>query len=632
MTYGQLVGQVEYVGEFLRRLGIRRTDRVAIALPNGPEMAAAFLGVASYSTCAPLNPSYRQDDFNFYLADLGVKAIVLPAAKDVPARQVATRLGLTTIDLEPSLTDVAGNFTLRTPRGEDHRANGLPDCDVQRSRDWGTANDIALVLHTSGTTSRPKQVPLSHGNLCASAGNITAVLALSPEDRCLNVMPLFHIHGLVGVLLSSIAAGGSVVCSAGYDDRTFSGMLSDFEATWYSAVPTIHQSILAQAKDQPASSAGRRLRFIRSSSSALPPTVMTELEKVFGVPVIEAYGMTEASHQMASNPLPPAKRKPGSVGMPAGPQMAIMDDRGNLLAPEETGEIVIRGANVTAGYFNNPTANAASFTYGWFRTGDLGRMDCDGYIYILGRTKEMINRGGEKISPREIDEALLEHPAVLQAVAFAVPHPTLGEDVAAAVVLRAGMILSEKDLRDFAFTRLADFKVPSKIIFVDAVPKGPTGKVQRIGLYEQLAPLIHEEYAPPDGPVENKLAALWRELLSLPRVGRNDNFFVCGGDSLLAVRLVSRVRSDLHVDLSLPSLFHQPTLHALAALIGADLQAATLADEREIAAELSELEGISDEEAERLLAEEGQDPPLINAASANPTVGNRRHRPFEESM
>ena len=545
---------------------------------------------------APLNPSYRDEEIEFYLTDLGAKAVVVPADTDLPGRDVAKRLGLAVMDMEPSTSQLAGGFTLR----------GAPS-EVETPPDWCQNEDVALVLHTSGTTSRPKQVPLSHRNLCSSARNIAQVLGLSPNDRCLNVMPLFHIHGLVGVLLSSMFAGSSVVCSTGYEDRSFADLMREFKPTWYSAVPTIHQSVIAMAKENPAVAASGCLRLIRSSSSSLPPTVMAELEETFRVPVIESYGMTEAAHQMASNPLPPAVRKPGSVGLPAGPEMAIMDEEGNLLPAAETGEIVIRGSNVTAGYANNPAANEAAFTNGWFRTGDLGCTDEDGYFSITGRKKEMINRGGENISPREIDEALLGHPSVAQAVAFAVPHPSLGEDVAAAVVLQEGADVSEHELRDFAFTRLAEFKVPSQIIFLDVIPKGPTGKLQRIGLHERLAPLLQAEYVAPEGPLESKLAALWMELLNVPQVGRSDNFFACGGDSLLATRLVARVRADLNVELSLPA--DLPPTH-FARPSRADRRgasAAKQADEKEITALLEELDGLSDDEAARLLAEERQD-------------------------
>jgi acyl-CoA synthetase (AMP-forming)/AMP-acid ligase II len=229
-----------------------------------------------------------------------------------------------------------------------------------------------------------------------------------------------------------------------------------------------------------------QLRLVRSSSAALAPQVMARLEAVFRAPVIEAYGMTEAAHQMASNPLPPRQRKPGSVGVAAGPEVAIMDPAGRLLAAGETGEVVIRGDNVTSGYLANPQANAAAFSEGWLRTGDQGWMDEDGYLRLTGRLKEIINRGGEKISPREVDEALLDHPAVAQVVTFALPDEKLGEEVAAAIVLRDGAAATEAEIRDFARARLAAFKVPRRVVFVPEIPKGPTGKMQRIGLAEKL--------------------------------------------------------------------------------------------------------------------------------------------------
>jgi len=210
------------------------------------------------------------------------------------------------------------------------------------------------------------------------------------------------------------------------------------------------------------------------------------MEETFNAPVIESYGMTEAAHQMASNPLPPKERKAGSVGIAAGPEISIMDEAGALLPSGAIGEVVIRGQNVTSGYQNNPEANASAFTNSWFRTGDQGTIDEKGYLRLTGRLKEIINRGGEKISPREVDEILLDHPAVAQAVTFAMPHEKLGEEVAAALVLKEGETSTEKEIREFAGQRLADFKVPRRVIFLDEIPKGPTGKLQRIGLAEKL--------------------------------------------------------------------------------------------------------------------------------------------------
>jgi acyl-CoA synthetase (AMP-forming)/AMP-acid ligase II len=329
-------------------------------------------------------------------------------------------------------------------------------------------------------------VALTQANLCASAENVARSLALEPGDRCLNVMPLFHIHGLVAAVLASLAAGGSVFCTPGFHALRFFSWLEESGATWYTAVPTIHQAVLDRAPRNSEILERVHLRLVRSSSAALAPQVMARLEEAFRAPVIEAYGMTEAAHQMASNPLPPRVRKPGSVGVAAGPEVAIMDADGKLLETGETGEVVIRGTNVTAGYLANPSANAQAFTGGWLRTGDQGFLDEDGYLRLTGRLKELINRGGEKISPREVDEALLDHPAVAQAVTFALPDEKLGEEVAAAIVLREGAASTENELRDFARARLAPFKVPRRIVFVPEIPKGATGKLQRIGLAEKL--------------------------------------------------------------------------------------------------------------------------------------------------
>jgi acyl-CoA synthetase (AMP-forming)/AMP-acid ligase II len=299
-------------------------------------------------------------------------------------------------------------------------------------------------------------------------------------------MPLFHIHGLIGALLSTLDAGASVFCTPGFAALKFFSWMSEADPTWYTAVPTMHQAILGRADRNREIIERGRLRLIRSSSASLPPQVMKALEESFGAPVIESYGMTEASHQMASNPLPPRERKPGSVGVAAGPEVGVMDDRGELLPPGSVGEVVIRGPNITRGYQNNPGANGAAFVHGWFRTGDQGVLDSDGYLRLTGRLKEIINRGGEKISPREVDEVLLDHPAVAQAVTFALPHDKLGEDVAAAVVLREGACVTENELRAFSRARLAEFKVPGTVVFVQEIPKGPTGKLQRIGLAEKL--------------------------------------------------------------------------------------------------------------------------------------------------
>ena len=459
----------------LNGMGIGRGDRVAIVLPNGPEMAAAFVAIAGGATTAPLNPAYRADEFDFYLADLNARALVIQEGMDSPARTVAAARGVPIVELRPG--EAAGSFTLHPPAG----LAGTP------ARAGGAAaDDVALVLHTSGTTSRPKIVPLRHVNVTASAVHIARTLALTPDDCCLNIMPLFHIHGLMAATLASLGAGAAVCATPGFNAFRFFTWFAEARPTWVTAVPTMHQALLPYAERNREVIARGRLRLLRSSSASLPPQVMAALEAAFDVPVIESYGMTEASHQMASNPLPPAARHPGSVGVAAGPEIAIMDDTGRLLPTGERGEVVIRGRNVTAGYEANPEANARAFTNGWFRTGDEGWLDEAGYLRLSGRLKEIINRGGEKVSPLEVDAVLMDHPAVQQVVTFAMPHDKLGEEVAAAVVLRPGATLDESGLRGFAAERLAAFKVPRRIVFLDEIPKGATGKLQRIGLAARL--------------------------------------------------------------------------------------------------------------------------------------------------
>jgi acyl-CoA synthetase (AMP-forming)/AMP-acid ligase II len=474
LSYAALRDQVAATISALNGLGVGRDDAVAIVLPNGPEMAVAFVAIAAGATTAPLNPGYTADEFGFYQQDLEARLLVVEAGSASAAVPAARKLGIPIAELVVPAGAPAGRFELRGAAGQANRPGPA------------AAGDVALVLHTSGTTSRPKIVPLTHVNICTSAANIALSLALTPADRCLQVMPLFHIHGLIAAVLSSLSAGASVCCTPGFNALQFFTQLRDVQPTWYTAVPTMHQAILARAERNRETIEAVPLRLIRSSSASLPPQVMTAMEATFGCPLLEAYGMTEAAHQMTSNPLPPRGRFAGSVGVAAGPEVAIMDDQGTLLPAGDVGEIVIRGRNVTPGYRNNPGANATAFSAGWFRTGDQGVLDQGGYLRLTGRLKEIINRGGEKISPREVDEVLLDHPAVAQVVTFAMPHPMLGEEVAAAVVLKPGTEVTERELRKFAGERLADMKVPRKILFLDEIPKGATGKLQRIGLAAKL--------------------------------------------------------------------------------------------------------------------------------------------------
>lgn len=466
VSYGHLRQQVQAVADALAAFGIRRGDRVGIALPNGLPTIVAFLAASTAGTAAPLNPGYKEEEFRFYLDDTGARVLLLPPEGAEEARRAAG-------DEVPMLTvEMDASGTVRLPEISEAIPTGPPAID-----------DVALILHTSGSTGRPKRVPLSHANLTISAGNVARSYGLSASDVSLCVMPLFHVHGLVASTLATLATGGTIVVPAKFNPLSFWRVARDHGVTWYSAVPTIHQLLLARVEPGAAKPAGaEKLRFIRSCSASLPPQVMHDLEAAFGAPVLEAYGMTEAAHQMASNPLPPGDRRPGSVGRGTDVRVSIMDGNGQHLAPGERGEVVIQGPNVIQGYENNPEANATSFTDGWFRTGDQGFLDEHGYLTLVGRLKELINRGGEKISPREIDEVLLTHPAIAEAVCFGVPHPTWGEEVEAVVVLRpadSGGTATGPDLLAYCKERLAEFKRPKQIHISTTIPRTATGKIQR---------------------------------------------------------------------------------------------------------------------------------------------------------
>jgi acyl-CoA synthetase (AMP-forming)/AMP-acid ligase II len=554
LSYRRLFRHVDDIGRVLRAKGIGRDDRLAVLMPNGPELAVAIVAVAANTACASINPAYSAEELDRYFADLKPRALVVTAKVDSPARRVAQARDLPVLDLTPT-GEAAGLFTLAGP------AAGEPSSDPVGP---GT---IALFLFTSGTTSRPKIVPLTHANICTSAFSAVAALQLSEADRCLNVLPLFHGHGLIATIMTSLAAGGGVVCTPGCDVNRFFGWLREFAATWYSAVPTMHQAILAQARLNPDQVAGIRLRLIRSASAPLPPRVFAELERTFDTSVIEFYGMTEtASAPIACNPLPPRRSKPGSVGIPVGLDVAILNDRGDVLPAGQTGHVTVRGASVMPGYDGDAAATAAAFIGDWFKTGDQGFFDDEGYLYLSGRTREMINRGGENIAPREVDEALLEHPAVAEAVTFAVPHATLGEDVAAAVVLRPNADATPKDIRQFVAGRLADFKVPRQVLTVAQLPKGSTGKVQRIGLAEKLGLVgsASRTFATPRTPLETILVGIWADVLRLEQVGIHDDFFALGGDSLLAAHVLTSIHDAMHLEVGVVSLFDAPTVAEMA--------------------------------------------------------------------
>jgi acyl-CoA synthetase (AMP-forming)/AMP-acid ligase II len=461
VTYDSLRRQVLEMANALASGGIRRGDAVAIALPNGLPAIVSFLAASIAGKAAPLNPAYPYEEFHFFLGDTDARILICPPVGAEFARAAATDRKIPVMSVE---MNERGNVHLTSA------ATGVTATEP-------TADDIALVLHTSGSTGRPKRVPLRHFNLAVSSANIANTYALSEEDVSLCVMPLFHIHGLIASTMATLLSGGAVVVPTKFNALTFWRTVKEHRVTWYSGVPTMHQLLMARTHHKPAEAAS--LRFLRSCSAPLSPELIHKIENEFGVPFVEAYGMTEAAHQMTSNPLPPRHRKAGSVGVGAGLRVRIMDKDGNSLENNQCGEIAIQGANVFRGYENNAEANAHAFVNGWFRTGDQGYLDEDCYLHLTGRIKDIIIRAGENIAPHEVDDILLRHPAVAAAVTFGCAHPTLGEEVAAAVVLHEPHGATESALIKHCREFLAEYKCPQKIYFVKSIPTTATGKIRR---------------------------------------------------------------------------------------------------------------------------------------------------------
>jgi amino acid adenylation domain-containing protein len=563
LTYGAFWARTNEIVGQLRDFGLGRSGRVAVVLPSGPEAAVATIAVAAGAVCVPLHPDFAAAEWRQYFEDLRVEALLTRSDVDSASRSVAYSLGIPVIDLSPQPGEGPGAFSLVCPT-ERRAVIG----------ELAASDDDAFMLLTSGTTSRPKLVPLTQSSVCLSAHNVGTVLGLQAQDRLLNVLPLFHGHGLISGLLAALAAGSSVVCPPRFDADAFFGWLTKCRPTWYTAVPPIHRALISAARRRKRGLRQSSLRLIRSASSSLPTDVLVELEALFGVPVIETYGMTEAATQIAANPL--EQRKPGSVGKPAGAEISVMDSEGRQLLTGEHGEIALRGPTITRGYDNNEVATRSAFRDGWFRTGDLGYVDPEGYLFLIGRIKkaDVINRGGQKVSPAEVEKILLSHPEVAEAAAFPITHTGLGEDVAAAVVLRAEARTSSQQLRRFAGEHLARFKVPGLIRIVPSIPAGPGGKIIRGELATMLsitAPRSrierNEKSVAPRSEAEWQLAKIWAELLELNEVGIDEDVFALGADSLTVTQLLSRLRARFEVDFSFRDIFDAPTVATLAARI-----------------------------------------------------------------
>jgi amino acid adenylation domain-containing protein len=562
LTYAGLRARINEIVFGLRKLGIGRHDRLAILMPNGPENAIAAIAAAAGAVCVPLNPRFTADECQRYFPELRLAAVLTLAGASVPGRNVAKALGIPVIELSPLPGEGLGAFSL-------HSSEMRP---LRLDEPAAMADDDAIVLLTSGSTSRPKSVPLTQANICLSARNVVEALVLEGQDRLLNVLPLFHAHGLISGLMGALAGGSGVICTPGFDPAAFFGWLTEFRPTWYTAVPSFHRAILSAADRLKLGRAPSSLRLLRSASASLPADVLNKLEALFGVPVIDTYGMTEGSSQIASNPL--AWRKPGSVGRATGPEIAILDHSDRFLAPGEQGEIALRGPTITRGYENDLAATASAFRNGWFRTGDLGYLDPDGFLFIVGRSKEVIKRGGLQVAPAEVEDALLCHPDVVEAVAFSVPQARLGEDVAVAIVARPDAELSPHQIRSFARERIASYKVPGLIHLVPAIPKSSTGKVNRSDMARALgiaSPVASADGSPvpPRSDAEVALADMWAEILEVEQIAADQDVFALGADSLAVTQMLSRVREHFGVALSFEDIFDSPSVDSLGARLRA---------------------------------------------------------------
>jgi len=564
LTYEGLAHQMDMTARALARAGYECGSRIAIALPGGPELATAVVAVCACATCAPLNPDLDESALSRLLRTMRIDALIAAHGEDSFAVRGARRVGVPVLGLRFSGREAAGTFELVAPRATPAGSMRPPALD-----------DVALLMHTSGTTSAPKIVPLTHRHLAEAAWTRIELLGIDRRDRCLLATPLYAAAGIRRSLLPPLLVGGSIVCPRGFEAAGFLDLLERFAPTYYATSAAAQIAILDELERR-ARPVKHALRFAASGGAVLSPSVQRRLARALGVPIIQGYGMTETG-TITQTTFPPIQTPEGSAGLPANVEVAIMDDGGRMLGPGTIGEVVVRGPEVFGGYENDPEANRAAFRDGWFRSGDAGRFDEAGFLFLAGRLTDVINRGGAKVSPSEVEEALARHPLVVEAAAFALPHPTLGEDVAAAVVLRADGAVTEDGLRDFARNHLAAFKVPTRIVTVGDLPRGAFGKVRRGELAAFTEPLLRTKTVPPRDEEEAKVAAIFAEVLDLDRIGVLDNFFQFGGDSLRAARVIARLQSEFQASLTVKTLFDCPTVAAIMAEIRAGNGRATAA-------------------------------------------------------
>ena len=551
LTYLRLFEQVKFVGRVIGALDIETNQPVAIVMPNCGAMVTSIIGLASYVTCCPLNPAFTYDEFLYYLTTLEVKAVMLLAGTASPVVAAADTLKIKLLPLRPD-SRVAGRFSF------DNIEPAVSEAPPQQ------VEDCAMLSLTSGTTGSPKIVPILQSTLFSKFSRFSKNYRLTPADRTLAVAPLFYALGFNNSVLATLDAGASVVVVPfPLSMPELATAIEKINPTWLAISPPTVMAFLAYLEEKPVLS--HCLRFIDTGGAGIAISAFEQTRKVLNIPLVLRYGLNEGS-LTPSDALNINPQKTGSVGVVREGEVAILDEQNNFLEPEKTGEVVTRGPSVFKGYRNNPAANAVAFYKGWFRTGDLGYIDNDGYLYITGRIKEMINRGGIKIMPVEVDTALQRHPAVAEAATFAVPHPVLGEVVAAAVVTIPGQTVTEAELRSFLVEQIAYFKIPSRFIFTDTIPKNPTGKVERMklaGFFEldgSTQPLEVEKVKPLEGSIEADIFYIWTEVLRHSDFGLDHNFFDLGGTSIEGAEVITLVQQRFARLINITTLVEYPTL------------------------------------------------------------------------
>ena len=551
-TYEDLELRVRALVSQLKRLGCEPGDRIALTVPRGPWGLIGILAVSSLAICCPLDPKLKDEELEAALDQLSIKLLV-DGTGDARLRSLAAKRGLKVF--------TAPFGSEEEPDHRNSTGDNLPCLDNLTS-----SGDVALLLQTSGTTSRPKPVALTHANVAAAALAIGAAYEIGPQDLCLNPMPHHHVHGLISAGLSSLMAGAAQHCTTSFSADAFEAAYAAFRPTWFTGSPAFHLGLFDHFKFTGTKPARARLRFMRSSSAPFPASVIASYEDMFGVALLENYGMTETASTICTNPLPPQARKAGSVGRPIGSQIRIVDANGWDHAVGEEGEIIVRGPSVITRYGADDSVDG-SFLGSWLRTGDIGRFDADGYLFVLGRTKELIKRGGHSVYPLEVDNVLLAYKDVAEAICFAIDHPTLGEELVAVVVPRPQAEIDVAALRDFLEQRLSTYKVPNAVYVVREIPKNDTGKAVRRDMKKKFDWLFVPKLEQPRSELEEILVQFWTNVLGQPAVGATDNVFVLGADTLRAQKICDLVRAKTGISLQLRDVLRNPTVRSQSILV-----------------------------------------------------------------